>query len=271
MRALQDHGVSRVRACAIVGQPRRTLYYRGKPKDDDPIATRLQELAQQRPRFGWRRLLVLFRRQDGIGEYRFRRIYRALALQVRPRKKRKVRYVRGNAIAAVHAPNARWSIDFMHDRLANGRTIRTMNIVDDFTRECLALEVAFSFGSADVIRRFEDVAFERGFPTTVRFDNGSEFTSRAMLQWGAERDVQLHFTEPGRPMQNAHIESLNGKIRDELLNAHSFLSIFEARRKAAEWLADYNEVRPHSALGYQTPREFADRFKTTPPSQFSAA
>jgi putative transposase len=271
VRALEDHGVSRVRACAIVGQPRRTLYYRGLPKDDDSIATRLQELAQQRPRFGWRRLLIMFRRKEAVGEYRFRRIYRDLALQVRPRKKRKVRYVRGNAIAAVQAPNERWSIDFMHDRLANDRTIRTMNVVDDFTRECLALEVAFSFGSADVIRCFEDLAFERGFPKTVRFDNGSEFTSRAMLQWGAERDVQLHFTQPGRPMQNAHIESLNGKIRDELLNAHSFLTIFEARRKAAEWRSDYNEVRPHSALGYLTPREFADRFKTTPPSQFSAA
>lgn len=271
MRALEDHGVSRVRACVIVGQPRRTLYCHRKPKDDDPIATRLQELAQQRPRFGWRRLLVLFRRKDPIGEYRFRRIYRDLALQVRPRKKRKVRYIRGNAIPAVVAPNARWSVDFMHDRLASGRSVRTMNIVDDFTRECLALDIAFSFGSADVIRCFEDLSFERGFPKTIRFDNGSEFTSRAMLQWGAERDVQLHFIEPGRPMQNAHIESLNGKIRDELLNAHSFLTIFEARRKAAEWLGDYNEVRPHSALGYLTPREFADRFQTTPPSQFSAA
>ena len=271
MRALEDHGVSRGRACAIVGHCRRTLYYRGQPKDDDPIATRLQELAQQRPRFGWRRLLIMFRRKETVGEYRFRRIYRDLALQVRPRKKRKVRYVRGSAIAPVQAPNERWSIDFMHDRLANDRTIRTMNVVDDFTRECLALEIAFSFGSADVIRCFEDLAFERGFPKTVRFDNGSEFTSRAMLRWGAERDVQLHFTQPGQPMQNAHIESLNGKIRDELLNAHSFLTIFEARRKAAEWLTDYNEVRPHSALGYLTPREFADRFKTTPPSQFSAA
>lgn len=213
----------------------------------------------------------MLRREQSIGEYRFRRIYRDLALQVRPRKKRKVRYVRGNAVPPVTAANERWSIDFMHDRLAKGRPMRTLNIVDDFTRECLALEIGFSFGSVDVIRTFESIAFERGFPTTIRFDNGSEFTSRAMLQWGAGRDVQLHFIEPGRPMQNALIESLNGRIRDELLNAHNFLTIFEARRRAADWRTDYNELRPHSALGYRTPRDFADEFKITQASQVSAA
>ena len=119
-----------------------------------------------------------------------------------------------------HCPNERWSIDFVHDRLANGRKVRAIAVVNDFTRECLALEVGFSFGSHDVIRCFEDLAFEPGFPKTIRFDNGSEFTSHAMLRWGAA--------------QNAHIESLNGKIRDGLPNAHSFRSIFEARREAAD-------------------------------------
>jgi len=159
----------------------------------------------------------------------------------------------------------------MHDRLANGRTIRTINVIDDFTRECLAIDLGFSFGSADVIQAFERIAFDRGLPQIIRFDNGSEFTSRAMLQWGAERDVHLHFIEPGRPMQNAHIESLNGRIRDELLNAHSFLTIFDARRCAAQWQQDYNQVRPHSALGYRTPREFAEDFKSIQLSQLSAA
>jgi putative transposase len=133
---------------------------------------------------------------------------------------------------------------FVHDRLANGRNVRAITIVADFTRECLALEVGFSFGSHDVIRCFGDLAFERGFPETIRFDNGSEFTSHAMLRWGAERSVNLHFIDPGKPTQNAHIESLNGKIRDELLNARSFRTIFEARREAADWRQDYNEVRP---------------------------
>ena len=232
----------------------------------------MRELAAQRPRWGWRRLKVMFRREGiEIGYDRFLRIYRANGLQVRPRKKRKVTYVRGSAIPAVTRPNERWSIDFMHDRLANGRTIRTLNIVDDFTRECLAIRVAYSLGSADVIREFEDIAFERPLPGTIRFDNGSEFTSLAMLRWSAERNVQLHFIDPGKPTQNAKIESLNGKIRDELLNMHTFTTIFEARRAAAEFRDDYNDVRPHSALGMLTPREFAERNQNNPPSQLSAA
>lgn len=261
-----------MRACHIIGQARRTLYYHPEPKDDAAIADRLQELAQQRPRWGWRRLLIMVRRAGvSVGEFRFRRIYRSLALQVRPRKKRKVRYVRGNVVPPVSRPNERWSIDFIHDRLAHGRNIRAIAVVDDFTRECLALEVGFSFGSHDVIRGFEDIAFERGFPETIRFDNGSEFTSHAMLRWGAERSINLHFIDPGKPTQNAQIESLNGKIRDELFNAHSFTTIFEAWRRAAEWRQDYNEIRPHSALGYRPPREFAEEFKTKQLSQLSAA
>jgi putative transposase len=272
VRALQDRGLSKVRACDIVGQPRRTLYYRRQAKDDTAIAEPLQQLAQERPRWGWRRLLIMIRRAGvDVGEFRFRRIYRGLALQVRPRKKRKVRYVRGNVVPPVSRPNERWSIDFIHDRLTHGRTIRAIAVVDDFTRECLALEVGFSFGSHDVIRSFEDIAFERGFPETIRFDNGSEFTSHAMLRWGAERSVHLHFIDPGKPTQNAQIESLNGKIRDELFNAHSFTTIFEARRRAAAWRQDYNDVRPHSALGYRPPREFAEQFKTKQSSQLSAA
>jgi putative transposase len=198
-----------------------------------------------------------------------RRIYRDLGLQVRPRKKRKVRYVRGNAIEAVTRPNERWSIDFMHDRLGNGRSIRTMNIVDDSSRECLALEIGYSFGSADVLRVFEDIAFIHDLPATIRFDNGPEFTSRAMLQWGADRDVALHFIDPGKPTQNAHIESLNTRIRDELLSAHVFTNIFNARSLAEAWR--YNEYRPHSALGYRTPREFARDLQTNQPSQLAVA
>lgn len=272
VRALEERGVSRIRACYITGQARRTLYYHAQPKNDAPIAEPLKELAQERPRWGWRRLIIMIRRKGiVVGEHRFRRIYREMALQVRPRRKRKVNFVRGNIVPPVTRPNERWSIDFMHDRVGNYRSIRSMNIVDDFTRECLAVEVAYSFGSADVIRAFENLAFERGFPETIRFDNGSEFTSHAMLRWGADRKVQLHFIAPGKPTQNANIESLNGKIRDELFNTHRFTTIFEARRAAAEWMRDYNEIRPHSALGYQTPRAFAEAIKITPSSQLSAA
>lgn len=144
---------------------------------------------------------------------------------------------------------------------------RSLNIVDDCTRECLALRIGQSFGSADVIREPEAIAFDRGLPKTVRFDNGSEFTSHAMLRWGAERRVDLQLIEPRKPTQNASIESLDGRIRDELLNVR----IFEARRLAETWLQDYNDVRPHSALGYLTPGAFADRFKINAPSQLSVA
>jgi len=272
VRALQADGLTQRQACRLVDCTRSTLHYRSKRPSDEPIAVRMRELAAERPRWGWRRLKILFEREGIVAGYdRFLRIYRANALQVRPRRKRKVAYVRGNVLAAATRPNERWSIDFMHDRLIGGRTIRTLNVVDDFTRECLALRIGHSFGSADVIRAFEDIAFDRGLPAMVRFDNGSEFTSHAMLRWGAERRVALHFIAPGKPTQNANIESLNGKIRDELLNVHSFVSLFEARQIAEDWLQDYNAVRPHSALGYLTPKAFADRFKINPPSQLSAA
>jgi putative transposase len=272
VRALCQRGISAVRACDLIGYNRSNLYYHRAPIDDEPIASRLKTLAAERPRWGWRRLLIMVRRHKIIvGETRFRRIYRALELQVRPRRKRKVNYVRGNFIEPVSRPNERWSIDFMHDRIENGRSIRALAIVDDFTRECLTLHIDHSLGSADVIREFERIAFERSLPKTIRFDNGAEFTSHAMLRWAAEQDVELHFIAPGKPTQNASIESLNGKIRDELFNMHRFTTIFEARRRADEWKTDYNEVRPHSALGYQTPKEFAEAFKINPTSQLSAA
>jgi putative transposase len=262
--ALQSKGLSKFRACAVVQQPYRSLFNAKKAerKADVMLKEWITGLAHERPRFGWRRLLILTRREiPGTGEHRFRRMYKALNLQVRPRKKRKVTYVRGNPVPTVSRPNERWSIDFMHDSLVNGRTYRTMNVVDDFTCECLAVEPGFSFGTRDVMRCFEAIAFERGdLPETVRFDNGSEFTSRAMLQWGAEKNVALHFIQPGKPTQNAKIESFNGRVRDELLNAHCFRTIDEVRKLAEAWKNDYNEVRPHSTLGGLTPLEFANKF-----------
>jgi len=272
VRALQDLGLSERRACVIVGQPRRTLHYRAPPKDDAPIVERLKTLAAERPRWGWRRLLIMLRRERiEVGEYRFRRIYRSLGLQVRPRRKRHVRYVRGSAVPPVSMPNERWSLDFMHDTLANGRRIRTLMVIDDYTRECLAIAVDGGFSTARVLRVLEAVAFERGLPKTLRFDNGAELTSRAMLRWGAEHDVALHFIDPGKPTQNAHVESFNGKARDEFLNLHCFRSLPEARAAAEAWRQDYNEIRPHSSLGNLTPREFVRQHEMTQPSQLSVA
>jgi len=273
VRALEGRGISIVRACQLAGYNRSNLYYHRKHGDDPALKARLHELAQERPRWGWRRLFIILRRREGydVGETRFLRLYRQLQLQVWPRKKRKVNYVRGALITPVAAPNERWSLDFVHDRLASSRQFRALTVSDDFTKECLALEIAHSLGSADVIRVFEAIAFERGLPKTIRFDNGSEFTSHKMLRWAAEHRVHLHFIEPGKPTQNANAESLNGRIRDELLNLYSFTNIFEARETGESWRHDYNENRPHSALGYLTPKEFAESLKINTLSQLSAA
>lgn len=273
MRALEERGISIVRACELAGYNRSNLYYRRKRSDDAALKARMHQFAQERPRWGWRRLFIVLRRREryDVGETQFLRIYRELRLQVRPRKKRKVNYVRGILIAPATAANERWSLDFMHDRLANGRQFRALTVGDDFTKECLALEVAHSLGSADVIRVFEAIAFERGLPKMIRFDNGSEFTSHKMLRWAAEHGIELQFIQPGKPTQNANAESLNGRIRDELLNLHSFINVFEAREIAEAWRCDFNENRPHSALGYLTPKEFAEALKITQPSQLSAA
>jgi putative transposase len=184
-------------------------------------------------------------------------------------RKRHVRYVRGKALEPVNAPNERWSIDFMHARLPS-RPYRLFNVVDDCTNESLATP-AFSFGRADVIRALEAIAFERGLPKTLRSDNGSEFFSHRMLRWAAANNVSLHFIRPGKPTQNAKIESLNGRIRDEVLNPSLFANLAEVRAAAEAWREDYNTVRPHSGLGYLTPREFAATFANQEPSQLSAA
>ncbi len=236
------------------------------------LVERIKAVAERWPRFGYRRLMIMLRR-DGraVTWWRFRRLYRMLGLEVRPRRKRHVRYVRGAAILPASRPNQRWSIDFIHDRLNLGRPIRAMVVIDDFTRECLALEIAFSFGSRDVIRILEGIGMERQLADTMRFDRGSEFTSRAMLQWSAEHHVAFQFSDPGKPTQNAQVESLNGRIRDELLNLHGFANIFDARAAAQQWRTEYNDIRPHSALGYRTPREFAQQCEPNQPSQVFAA
>ena len=273
MKALQAEGLSQRRACSLVKCPRRTAQYRSLRAPEDPkLIEQVKELAERWPRFGYRRLMIMLRRKDiTLSWWHLRRVYGQLSLQVRPRRKRHVRYIRGNTVAGVSRPNERWSVDFIHDRLALGRPIRAMVVVDDFTRECLAIEVGFSFGSRDVIRVFESISFDRDLATSMRFDRGSEFTSRAMLQSSADHQVALQFSDPGKPTQNAQVEALNGRIRDEFLNLHGFANLAHARAAAESWRVEYNEMRPHSALGYRTPREAANDYQTTQPSQVPAA
>ena len=257
MRALQDLGLSQRAACRITGCPRSVAQYTLRRIDEPELLERIKAIALERRRFGYRRIGLMLRREGRIVNHkRVHRVYRQLGLQLRPRRKRGVRYVRGNTVLPVSRPNERWSIDFVHDRLLTGRKFRCLTIVDDFTRECIAIEADFSFPSERVIRVFDRIATQRPLPQTIKSDNGGEFTSSKMLLWSSAKKVDLHFIEPGKPNQNASVESFNGRIRDELLNEHAFPTIFHARSAIEAWRVDYNERRPHTQLDGLTPAEF---------------
>lgn len=167
-------------------------------------------------------------------------------------------------------PNQQWSIDFVHDRMANGRPVRVLAVLDNFTRECLALEVDTSLPSRRVTRALAAVIADRGQPEKIRLDNGSELTSRHFLCWGMDRRIELNHIEPGKPVQNAFIESFNGRLRDECLNTNWFRNLCDARRRIASWRNQYNKERPHSSLNYRTPHEFAKRWLADqPPTAYS--
>ena len=260
MKALQTDGLSERQACALIECPRSTVQYKARKKPGDVLVRdRLRAIAAERPRFGWRRLKVLLRREAiVINHKRLRRIYREEGLQVKPRKKRRVRLVRGNWAPAPMKLNDEWGLDFMAEYLLNRRRVRLLTIEDRFSREGLALDPDFSLTSRRVIRTLDQIAAVRGYPTRLRVDNGPENIAGAMLQWSVDHNVDLHFIDPGKPAQNAWIESFNGRVRDEFLNASAFWTLAQLRAGADDWLVDYNEIRPHSSLGYLTPKEFIE-------------
>ena len=237
---------------------RSTMRYETRREDATDLRARLRELAQARPRFGYRRLHVLLRREGRvINHKRIYRLYRQEGLTVRRRKRKRVARGRGPILLAPMRTNQRWSMDFMGDTLASGRTFRLLNIVDDFSRECVVIDAATSFPGTRVVRVLDELAEVRGLPETIVIDNGPEFTSRALDEWAYRRKVRLLFITPGRPIENAYVESFNGKFRDECLNEHWFLSLDEVRATVENWRIDYNRGRPHSSLGDLTPEEFA--------------
>lgn len=244
----------------------------GKTPNDATVRQRMRHHAELRPRFGHRRLAIMLRREQIVMNHkRFRRIYREEGLQVRPRKRRRVRLVRGNVAPAPTRVNEEWGLDFMHERFLNHRKVRLLTIEDRFSREGLALEPNVSITGKRVTQTLDSIAAVRGYPSRLRVDNGPENISSAMLTWSVEHGVDLHFIDPGKPSQNAWIESFNGRVRDEFLNANAFRTIFEMRPAAAIWLSDYNEVRPHSSLGYLTPKEFVERLATNVTPQLQVA
>ncbi len=257
-------GLSERRACSIVSADRKMVRYRSCRPPDTELRTQLRDLANERKRFGYRRLFVLLRQEgEPSGINRIYRLYREEGLTVRKRRARR-RAVGSRAPILVESkPNARWSVDFVHDQLACGRRLRILNIVDDVTRECLAAIPDTSISGRRVARELTALVQRRGKPGMIVSDNGTEFTSNAMFAWAQDNGVVWHFIAPGKPMQNGFCESFNGRMRDELLNESLFLGLDHARTKITNWVDDYNQRRPHSALGYLTPAAYAANLSAT--------
>jgi putative transposase len=253
--------VSRARVCGLVGIERSTMYYRCEPVNDDGLRTCLREAAARRRRWGYRRLLVLLRREGFTDNHkRVYRVYREEGLQVPKRRKRKTAKWRGERLMKPMGPGQYWSMDFVHDATANGQKIRMLNVVDDYTRECLWIEVDTSLPGLRVSRVLDQLVEMYGTPECLVSDNGPEFTSSALDKWAFENNIRMHFIEPGKPYQNGYVESFNGKLRDECLNENWFHNLKEAQDIIEDWRIDYNRIRPHSSLGNIAPEEFADRF-----------
>jgi putative transposase len=255
------HGMSERRACKAIGCCRMTLRYKTARADDAGLRQRMKAIAHERRRFGYRRLHVLLKRVGYvINHKKLFRLYREEKLAVRRRGGRKRAIGTRAPMMVPKAPNERWSLDFVSDQLTDGRRFRILTVVDDCTRECLALVADTSLSGARVARELDRLMIERGKPKMVVSDNGSELTSNAILTWADQNRVEWHYIAPGTPMQNAFIESFNGRLRDELLNETLFTSLAQARVALGCWRADYNGARPHSQLRWQTPSEFAFTF-----------
>jgi len=258
------HGLSERRACGLVQVGRSSVRYEPRPDRNVWLRERLRELAERRRRFGCERLYILLRREGCmVNHKRVERIYREEGLSLRVRKRRKRAGWLRVALERPERPIQHWSMDFISDALLDGRRFRALTIVDDLTKESPAIEVDRSLPGVRVVRVLDRLAMAWGLPEVITVDNGPEFTGKALDAWAYEKGVRLRFIQPGKPVQNAFIESFNGRLRDECLNEHVFTGLDDARRKIEAWRKDYNTHRPHSALGYMTPEEFAKSLRTT--------
>ena len=254
------HGVSQRRACSVLNVDRSTVRYQSKRPDDSDLREEIKLVAKERRRFGYRRILIMLERKGiFMNHKKLRRIYAEEKLQVRRRGGRKRALGPRKPMVLPDRPNQRWSLDFVNDAFTDGRRFRILAVIDDYTRENLTLVADTSLSGLRVSRELDQVIAERGMPTTIVSDNGTEFTSMAILQWVQGNGIDWHYIAPGKPQQNGFIESFNGKLRDECLNETLFSSIAEARETLKEWKDDYNQHRPHSALGNLTPQEFAEK------------
>jgi putative transposase len=253
---IEQFQMSERRACELLDVDRSSYRYRRRADRNVGLRRRLLELAGERPRFGYRRLWLLLNHERGpINRKRIERLYREAGLKLRRRSRKRLK-TRVLERPILTAPNQEWSMDFVHDQLSTGQRFRTLTIIDNFTRECLALEVDTCLPSLRVIRVLDEIAGRRALPQVIRTDNGPEFTSRRFLSWSVDRRVRATTIQPGKPVQNPFIESFNGRFRDECLNMNWFANLTDARWTVQRWRLDYNGVRPHSSLSNRSPEAF---------------
>lgn len=254
----EEHGVSQRRACAVLNVDRTSVRYRSVRSSDDELRTAMKDMAKERRRFGYRRIHVMLQRQGwSVNQKKLRRLYREEKLQVRKRGRRKRALGTRRPMVLPNTINERWSLDFVSDAFTDGRRFRVLAVVDDYSRECLALVADTSLSGLRITRELDTIIQRRGQPATIVSDNGTEMTSMAVLKWCQETGIEWHYIAPGKPMQNAFVESFNGSFRDECLNETLFSSLPQARQQITKWKEDYNKERPHSSLGNITPNEFA--------------
>lgn len=259
--AIKGFGRSQRRVCRATGWNRSSLQYRPMGRGDEALRRRLCELAAEYPRWGSPMLHDVLRAEGLVLNHkRTERIYREEGLTVRRRRRRKLPKALRVPLAPAERPNQRWSMDFIHDQ-AQGRRLKALTLVDDFTRQCPVIEVDTSIGGERVVTVLERLVAERGTPEAITLDNGPEFTGKALHQWAAARKVRLRFIDPGKPIQNAYIESFNGKFREECLSQHWFSTLEEARLLIEQWRIKYNQIRPHRSIGRIPPDRFAKQFE----------
>ena len=254
---LSEYKLSKRKASKLIGIARSTLQYKKKPKDDTFVIEHLDRLTQKHVNIGfWSCYYRLRNRQIIINHKRLYRVYTEMKLNLRRRRKKRLPTRLKQELAKCTAQNQIWSMDFLSDKLMDSRSFRILNIIDDYSRESLQIDIDTSMPSHRVIRNLESIAFERGYPSNIRVDNGPEFISTAIQTWCENHKINLLYIQPGKPMQNGYIERNNGSMRQEVLDAYMFRSLSQARELIYKWQEDYNNERPHSALGYLSPRMY---------------
>jgi putative transposase len=255
---VEAHGRSERRACQLVGANRASMRYESTKSEEGLLKDRITTIAHEKRRYGYRRIHVLLKREGiKINHKKLFRIYKQLGLKVLKRGGRKRALGTRVVAMALTKKNQEWSLDFVHDVLESGRRIRMLTVVDDFTRESIKIAVDTSLNGRRVCEELEQVIEARGKPERILSDNGTEFTSKAILRWCQQQGIRWDYIQPGKPYQNGYIESFNGKLRDECLNESIFVNLQEAKRLVESWREEYNERRPHSSLNGKTPNEVA--------------